>query len=409
MRKFIFILVIFSADRINAQLRIEPTTKFLADGPIVLVFENTDLVNDGVFTPGNSLVKFTGNTNNHIGGLSTTGFHELAIGKSPANKLILQKNITVTNRIIFNSGLIDLNLRDIDLGSQAYLDNESETSRIMGAAGGSVYTTLMMNAPVAVNAGNLGAHVTSASNMGSVIVKRGHKTPAGTGMVPGINRYFEITPTNNVTLNATLRFNYFTNELNNLPENTLNMYRSSDAGINWINEGFTVRNEAQNYLEKSAINSFSRWALSAPGTDLQPIVSPGPQGLNFPVAGSSRDFILSVQNNLNMLTSGQVIVRIIKLSAFIYTIPLTNGITNGDPVQNGDWIIDDSNAAFVVFTLKPGVNIPGFGSSNIGITVSRNQGVAANTTQNLTMIIQNGTGGDAVPANNTSSAAVTAQ
>jgi hypothetical protein len=102
-------------------------------------------------------------------------------------------------------------------------------------------------------------------------------------------------------------------------------------------------------------------------------------------------------------------MRLSKLTAFTYTISAVNGTTNGTPVQNGDWIIDNSNANFVTFTMRPGVTIPGFGSSNIGITVTRNVGVASNTSQNMTLSIQNGTGGDATPANNTSSTTITAQ
>jgi len=64
-------------------------------------------------------------------------------------------------------------------------------------------------------------------------------------------------------LDAILRYYYFDAELNVQPENSLAMYRSVDAGLNWTSQNFGLRDAVTNYVENTGINSFSRWTLSA--------------------------------------------------------------------------------------------------------------------------------------------------
>src|SRR4030095_8584173 len=95
---------------------------------------------------------------------------------------------------------------------------------------------------------------------GSTTIRRGHQSQP----IPSagsIFRYYDILPTNNNSLNATFRFQYFDAELNGFNENTIVMWKSPD-NINWTNQGFTVRNTIANYVEQSGIADFSRWTLS---------------------------------------------------------------------------------------------------------------------------------------------------
>lgn len=89
----------------------------------------------------------------------------------------------------------------------------------------------------------------------------------GSGNGQSINRYFDILPTSNISLNATLQFNYFDDELNGLAENSLVLWKSANNS-NWTNEGFNLRNATGNYVLKNGINSFSRWTLSEIGNAL---------------------------------------------------------------------------------------------------------------------------------------------
>jgi hypothetical protein len=80
-------------------------------------------------------------------------------------------------------------------------------------------------------------------------------------------RYYDITPTNNNSVKATFRFNYFDAELNNIAENDLVLFRSTANG-NWGSVGYTTRDAYQNFVEKINIPDFSRWTLSNPGNAL---------------------------------------------------------------------------------------------------------------------------------------------
>jgi hypothetical protein len=248
---------------LTAQLTITPGAQLHISGNPVLTLQNTDLVNNGTFTAGNSKVLFSGNATSFISGSQPVQFYDLEINKTTGNAVVLQRAIDVSQQINFVSGLLNLNNFNTDLGSTGFLNGESENSRITGANGGQVLFTTVLNNPSAANPANLGAIISSTQNMGTVIIKRGHQSQVnGSGMGNSVLRYYDITPVNNTGLNATLRFHYFDAELNSLNENTLVFWKSADA-INWSNEGFTSRNTSSNYVEKTGIGSFSRWTLSS--------------------------------------------------------------------------------------------------------------------------------------------------
>ena len=157
---------------------------------------------------------------------------------------------------------------NIDLGATGAVNGESETSRLIGFAGGYIQIINTLNAPSSANPGNLGAIITSPQNLGSTTIRRGEQSQAnGGGAGSSILRYYDISPATNSGLNATLRFSYFNAELNGLDENTLVLWRSPD-NISWSNQGFTTRNTITNYVEKTGIDAFSRWTLSATSNPL---------------------------------------------------------------------------------------------------------------------------------------------
>ena len=135
-------------------------------------------------------------------------------------------------------------------------------------------------------------------------------------------------------------------------------------------------------------------------------------GLSFATEGSNRDFLINI-NEISQLASsfGQLQFRIVKLSAFTITYSTVNGISNvfgSTPNNNGDWTFSE-NTFFITVTLKPGLQINSNSFNRIGINIACNTGVAANTSQSLTVTIVNGSGGDNNPNNNTSNTVVTAQ
>lgn len=268
LNKIFISLLLFCGCTVSAQLTISSGAQFTLQGNAQLTLQNMDLINNGSFTAGNGVVSFTGNANSNLNGSGTLQFYSIEINKSSGNKMVLQKAITVSQNINFTSGLIDLNGFDIDLSTTGSLMGESENSRVIGANGGRLLFATTLNNPLAANPANLGAIITTSQNLGNVIIARGHSSQSnGFGNGNSILRFYDIIPTSNTGLNATLRLSYFDAELNGLNENNLVQWKSTD-NIHWSNQGFTTRNTATDFVEKTAINDFSRWTLSTAGNVL---------------------------------------------------------------------------------------------------------------------------------------------
>lgn len=251
-----------------AQLVITPDVHLTSSGNTQLVLANTSLINNGIINHSSGTIKFSGNASNIISGSGTLSLYNMDLAKSAGISLILIKNIGIKNQLGFTSGLFNLNSYEIDLLSTGSLVNEREVSRITGTGGGKIKTTAVLNAPGATNPGNLGAIFTSTENFGSVEIQRGHVSQLNSqGTGNSIFRYYEITPTNNASLKATLRFNYFDAELNGIPENDLVLFKGSAFG-SWIEKGYTSRDATINYVEKVNNPDFSRWTLSNTGNVL---------------------------------------------------------------------------------------------------------------------------------------------
>ncbi len=264
MKKIIFLSTILFAYNANAQLVVQSGATITTTGNAVVCLLNTDLQNDGTINQlsGTGKFVFNGNANSIISGTTTPNFAILEMAKTGNANLTLQQHIGITENVLFTSGSIELNNKNILLQPTATLIGETETSRITGLAGGYVEITNTLNAPTATNVGNLGATITSSQNLGSTTIRRGHTSQTGLGGGgSSIYRYFDIIPTNNTALNATLRINYFDAELNAQTEVSLVQYKSPN-NLNWSNMGFTTRDGSLNYVEKTGLNDFSRWTLS---------------------------------------------------------------------------------------------------------------------------------------------------
>jgi len=244
-----------------AQLTISDGGHWINNGNITVAIQNLNFVNDGNFIAGTGSMKFTGNQNSEIKGASLPLFNILELSKTNGSKVLLNRNVSVGSSINFISGQLDLGFYSIMLSPTAYLAGESENNRIIGS-NGFIEITQDMNAPSSVNAGNLGASITSTGNLGAVTIRRGHQSQSGIGLVNSINRYYSISPVNNDNLNATLRLKYFDAELNSQNENVLVMYQSFTATGGWNNLSQTSRNTNANYVEKTGIASFALQTLA---------------------------------------------------------------------------------------------------------------------------------------------------
>ena len=247
-----------------AQLYISPGVECSIQGNLPVVLQDMDFVNNGSFTHTGGSFRFAGLNNSSISGVGTVSFYRLEISKNNNTLLLLQREIGIKKEINFMTGLIELNNFNIALDPTAVLINEKEESRITGINGGEIIISLPLNKPSSVNPGNLGAVITSGKDLGLVTIKRGHKALLdGSGTTHSIQRYFDISPTNNSSLKATLRFRYFDAELHGLNENELTLWEQRSN--NWTNHGYTTRSAAENFVEKKSINGFSIWTLAVPG------------------------------------------------------------------------------------------------------------------------------------------------
>lgn len=250
-------------------------------GSGTIVLNNTQWINNGAFDAGTGTVVIKGDAPDNasaIGGTSVTTFHNLELNKS-SNGAQLQQAAQVDNELRMTAGNLDLNSFDLTLGSAAgTITGESSDSYIHGDAGGEVVKTVDLNAPGAVNPGNLGAVITSAANLGSTTIRRGHQ-PQNVDGADGIKRYYDIAPTNNTDLNATLRLFYFDHELNGLAEVELVPVRDNGGG--WDYYDATTADAAANYVETSNIVAFSVWTLARGAVKIMPVAL-----LQGPYAGS---------------------------------------------------------------------------------------------------------------------------
>ena len=188
-------------------------------------------------------------------GLPST-VNEFAINNS--NGFLLDRDLNVNSSVNIINGDLDLNGFTVTLGGNAVL-TESPGNTIKGSTG-KITITRDLNAPSSVNVGGFGATITSSANLGSTTVERFHFTPVGGG-VQGITRVFNISPSNNSNLNATLRFNYDDSELNGIDESKLGLYKSTNGNDNtWAELGGAV-NTLQNYVEYSGLSDFAYHTL----------------------------------------------------------------------------------------------------------------------------------------------------
>jgi len=262
---FFILSLLFSQVVLAQGLTISSGASLVVNGTPNLHIKDGGLNNAGTFVAGNGTVTFSGtatSTITSIGGTAALTFYNLGINKSAGTARLL-RNIAISNNLIMTSGNYDLNGFDTDLGTTGSITGESASSFIVGAAGGTVNRTINLNAPSAVNPGNIGIEITSASNLGLTTIKRGEQQQvSGSGY--SINRYYEILPTNNTALNASLKMYYFDAELATINENELKLWSLNPAPGNiWRLLGADAQDLTANYVTKNNIDQMFRFTLAS--------------------------------------------------------------------------------------------------------------------------------------------------
>ncbi len=215
------------------------------------------VVDGGTFTPGTSTVTFNGMPTQRIFP-DPVSFYKLTIDKT-SEYVYLDADISVSNELKMLSGNLDLNGADIQLTDNGTIIGEGADSYIYSTSGGVVKKTVNLNAPTGVNPGNIGASITSSANLGSTTIQRGHVAQNVNGEM-SILRYYDISPTNNSGLDATVRFSYLDHELNGIVEADMTPFRFN--GSDWSYYAASAKNATANWVETENVNAFSKWTLA---------------------------------------------------------------------------------------------------------------------------------------------------
>lgn len=253
-------------------LTITSGSNFVVNGNVNLIVKDGGFNNAGTFTPGTGSVIFSGTaapTVTTIGGTSTLTFYNLGFDKTAGNAK-LSRGISVSNSVLMQQGSLDLSTFDLDLGSTGSISGETATSFINGQSGGTVMRTVNLNAPTAANPGNIGIEITSTANLGSTLIKRGHQQQTNSSGY-SINRYYDIVPTNNTALNATIKFSYLDAELASINESELKLWSSANNGGSWTLLGADAQDATTNFVLKNGVGQMNRFTLASSVTNPLPV------------------------------------------------------------------------------------------------------------------------------------------
>ena len=215
------------------------------------------IVNNGTFSTATGSVEYNGTS---LQSISTTNisYNKLRINNPAGTSL--SNATTVNDSLSVILGDLNLNGFVLTLSPSGYL-TETEGNTVTGSSG-YITTTRSLNAPSSLNVGGLGAILTTTVNLGNTEIRRGHSVQNGLNGNTSIWRYFDISPTSNSGLNATLIYKYDDSELNGKIESAMSLYKSTNTGSTWTSQGGSV-NTSVNTITLSGISSFSRWSASS--------------------------------------------------------------------------------------------------------------------------------------------------
>jgi hypothetical protein len=279
----------------QAKLQVGSGTIVTSSENAQIVLDDTDLENDGAIeqSAGDGGFHFTGLNQTIISGSGINRFDKLLLDKRSTATLLLRSDISIAGKLHFVAGRLNLKDNRILLGTSGILDGESELTHLFSTGRGYVEAIHDGKYTSTINPGNLGAVISTSSNPGKMIVRRGHVAQLNnvTGS-KSIQRYYDILPSSNSNLNATVRFRYFDNERNNIDESDFSILRSDD-GMGWSDLGADAKNASGNTIEKGGINKLSRFTISTPGPGSKAIftVWPNPvlEKVNISVPATAAD------------------------------------------------------------------------------------------------------------------------
>lgn len=198
-------------------------------------------------------------------------FNNLTINN--LNNAVLAGDVIVKNQLKMENGFLDLNGKVIYMHSGANLvewETSNSSSRVFGDNNGYIEIIIDLDNPTG-NIAGLGLEIISNQNLGTTTIKRGHREINGTDDSRSILRYFDIEPTNNTGLEATLVFHYFRGELNLVDEeHNFSLFKKNHNEDDWVWIESTVNNFEQT-ITADNIDGFSTWTAGSSTSNHLPI------------------------------------------------------------------------------------------------------------------------------------------
>ncbi|MCX6142179.1 MAG: T9SS type A sorting domain-containing protein [Ignavibacteriales bacterium] len=199
--------------------------------------------------PGSSVV-YSGSSHQTIAPLD---YGDLQLD-NPANAS-LSDNTTVEGNLNVTRGNLTTGSYTLTLAEYGHM---SETAPF--AVLGILYSSRTCSSGINQNYGGMGVEIMQSFGWPTISVQRTTGVAPTVAGATSVKRYFDISaPTG---LNAGLVFHYASNELNGADESALQLYKSSDGGSTWSNQGGTV-NTSSHSITLSGINSFSSWTAAS--------------------------------------------------------------------------------------------------------------------------------------------------
>ncbi|MEO1435385.1 MAG: T9SS type A sorting domain-containing protein [Bacteroidota bacterium] len=236
-------------------------------GDAHIILQNANWINAWNTPLDHCVVRFTGTQNSVIGGSQFSYFDKLIIDKQGASVLLTQDQ-EVVDSLVMMAGFLDLNGQEIEIYPDAALYNESETSRVIGPAGGVVqYGVGFYDPSINPNPGNLGLSIQGPAVNSFLALDRSH-VPALIGTIPSIDRVYEINLGGAPAFGYT--FNYFDAELGSANEGALEFY-TQEPNSNWESAGFFSRDPVTNEVVQSLTFSKAKITLADPTNIVLPV------------------------------------------------------------------------------------------------------------------------------------------
>jgi hypothetical protein len=246
-------------------LQLSPGIYWVSTGAPSVVLNNTGIISNGLFVPGNGTLFFTGDDPaaiSSIGGNRPLSLYSIVIATS-SHEVRLDNDITIRHTLALDSGNLELNGHLMDLGSSGDILGERNAARITGATGGQIRRSAELNAPQETNPGNIGVAISSPADLGFVTITRGHVPEATGAGGTSIQRYFDIAPAVNGGLQATLQFNYLDGELAGNSKGGLMLFASTEVGSNWTALGRSSNSTDSDWVAQSHLDKLQRFTLAA--------------------------------------------------------------------------------------------------------------------------------------------------